>query len=587
MTGAISAPLADMSEKVFTHCRYCVSLCGVTVTVSDDGRVVESIEPDRENPYTWRDFCRKGRTAAERVEHPRRITQPMRRVGEQWVTATYEEAISDIAARLTRIIERDGADAVGSYAGNPLAFNFGGMTFLNALLDAIGSGNRYYVTSVDTNANHVVTEAMYGSEFFPLTCDIDEAQCFLLIGMDPAVSKWGWIDNAPAAWQRITERERRGDADVIVVDPRRSATAEQATTHVAIRPGGDWAFLLGVLKVIFEEGRDRRAYAVDLGGVDNVRELAGSADLAELSARCGIAVDTIQDVARRFADAPTAFCNTHTGVSHTGTAGGTVAEWLGQVLNAVTNRLDVPGGRRFERGYVDVVRMWAMLAPKTKHRSRLRDLPAITGYHALGELPDEIRTPGPGQVRAMLITAGNPVTSGPDGDALDEALGTLELLVAVDLVQRESHRHADWLIPAEHWLERDELALVTGSLQEYPYVQYGYRAIDRPASVMPEWKFYADLALAMKRPLFGVRGVNTAIRMSRWLSKRLDRPSLELGPHAVEALMVATGRRVKLRDIKARPHGWRYADKRYGDMRRALRTPDKRVDGSAARVGDT
>src|SRR3546814_6197612 len=139
----------------------------------------------------------------------------MKRVGDRYVEATYEEAIRDIAARLNRIIERHGVDAVGSYSGNPLGFNFSGTMFWNGLLDAIGTGNRYWVGSVDQNNTHVVQEQMYGTELMALIGDVDDAGCFLFIGMDPAQSKFVWMETVPAGWNRVLEDKRKG-ADLIV-----------------------------------------------------------------------------------------------------------------------------------------------------------------------------------------------------------------------------------------------------------------------------------------------------------------------------------------------------------------------------------
>ena len=84
----------------------------------------------------------------------------------------------------------------------------------------------------------------------------------------------------------------------------------------------------------------------------------------------------------------------------------------------------------------------------------------------MSELADEITTPGRGQIRALLINSGNPVISGPDGARLDRALASLELLVVIDFVQRESHRHAHWLLPAVHWLEREDLLAFTSNLHD-------------------------------------------------------------------------------------------------------------------------
>ncbi len=564
-----------MGERtVHTYCRICLANCGLAVTVDEEENRVLAVEPDRENPYTWRDFCRKGKTAPEVVAHPRRITRPMRRVGDGYVEATYEEAIADIAARLTRIIDRDGPDAVGSYHGNPMGFSFATTSFWTGLLDAIGTGNRFWVGSVDQNNCHVVAEELYGSELVALVPDIDDCDCFLLLGMDPAHSRFNWLENNPGGWNRVLERQRQG-ADVILVDPRRSDSAAKAGTHLAIVPGEDWAFLLGVIKVVFERGWERPSTAVPVDGLDVVRALAAEADLGLLSARCGIGVDEIEDVARRFATARTAMCVAHTGVAHN--EHGTIGEWLCQVLNLVTDRTDRPGGRRFERGYVDIGLVMKLFAPAGEHRTRLRDQPPIVGFHALAELPDEITTPGPGQIRAMLVAFGNPVVSGPDGAALDAALADLDLLVAVDLVQRESHRHADWLIPGTHWLEREELSPLLGGLQERPYAHFAQRAVRPPEGVMEEWEFFTELALAMNRNLFGKPGVNRFVRASRWLARRTGRPGLAMNPEWLQRLLVLLGRRLRWSDILARPHGYLYGEPRYGDLAGAIGHPDGRV----------
>ena len=122
---------------------------------------------------------------------------------------------------------------------------------------------------------------------------------------------------------------------------------------------------------------------------------------------------------------------------------------------------------------------------------------------------------------------------------LDAALAGLDLLVAVDLVQRESHRHAHWLIPGTHWLEREELSPLLANVQERPFVQYAQRAVSPPDGVMEEWEFFTELALAMGRNLFGRRGVNRVIRATRWVAARTGRRALALNPEWVSRLLVA------------------------------------------------
>ena len=119
----------------------------------------------------------------------------------------------------------------------------------------------------------------------------------------------------------------------------------------------------------------------------------------------------------------------------------------------------------------------------------------------------------------MVINCGNPVVSGPDGAKLDKALEQLDLLVAIDLVQRESHRHAHWLLPAVHWLERDDLLAFTSNMHDEPYLQYGAKVVEPPPGARQEWRIFVDLAIAMRKPLFGAKGVNGFIKATRRVAR--------------------------------------------------------------------
>lgn len=566
-----------MPTTVHTFCRYCLASCGVEVTVEDNR--VRKIAADKLNPHSWQDFCAKGRTAAAVVEHPRRVVAPMRRVGERYVEASWEEALRDIADRMNRVIDADGPDAIGAYYGNPAGYSSSNLVFMNGWLDAVGTRNRYAVGSVDQNAVHVVAQAMYGSALMVPVSDIDNCDFFLLVGANPAVSAWNWLESAPGGWRRALDRQRHG-ARIVVVDPVRTESADKADTHLAVHPGQDWALLLAMVKVILDAGLEHVGDCADLaGGMAEIRALAAAADLTDLAGRCAIPRDQIEWLARDFATAPGAMVITRTGVSLQ--EAGTVAEWLGHVLNVITGRMDRPGGRRFEPGYVDTLRL-AGLAETAPHRSRVAGREMVAGAHALAELPDEILTPGPGRIRALVINAGNPVISGPDGARLDAALQQLDLLVAIDFVQRESHRHAHWLLPAVHWLEREDLLAFTSSMHDEPFVQLGVRAVEPPPQAREEWRIFVDLALAMKRPLFGARGLNGFIRFSRRAAGVTGRPALAFGPHWIDRLMIATsrkvnGRRLKWRHLRDNPHGLVLGPREFGHFRAALRTPDKKV----------
>ena len=478
-----------MDETKLSQCRICVSFCGIEATVRD-GRVVK-IQPDKNHPYNWRDFCIAGARADMVLYHPQRILNPMKRVGDRYVEASYEEALDDIAARIRKTGAEFGPDAIGAYLGNPSAFNTYASMMSASFLTGLRTKNLYYFGSVDENNLHVVSEEMYGSPTFFLIPDLDQCDCLLLIGSNPAVSGMGWIGANPDGWKRYLKRCDEHGADLIVVDPVLSQSAAQAKSHVPVKPGADWALLLGILQVTLQRGWLNAEALAIANGAERLQPLAALASLDQLSRICGIPVATIEDIARRFSTARTAVCITRTGVAQN--ENGTLGEWLGHVLNFITGRLDRPGGNAYTYGVLDIGSAGGDMFGRTNAPSRVRGWQSVMGYRSVAEMADEIETPGLGQLRAMFMVAGNPVVSGPQGPLLDDALAKLDLLVAVDLVQRESHRHAHWLIPGEHFLERGEFGPGGSGTTKRPFALYAHAVVDRPSTVRPEWEFWTAL----------------------------------------------------------------------------------------------
>lgn len=555
--------MPEPNTTIYTTCRYCESCCGLAVEVDTTVNRVVRIKADKENPGSWRDVCNKGLTANEVVEHPRRLRFPMKRVGDRYVRVSYEEAVGGVASDLRRIMDEHGPNAIGSYFGNPIGFG-SDVVFCLGLIDGIGTESRYSASSLDQNNQHVVSEALFGYTFVPFSPDVDGCDYLVLVGGNPAISQFGWLGSATDGWRRMLARQAQG-ATVVVVDPRRTRSADDADRHLAIEPGTDWAFLLGLLTVILREGLESAAAVAELP-VDHVarlRALTGRVDLSALSSRTGIPVSSVEEVARGYAKAPGAMCLTMTGVSQN--EAGTLGQWLSTVLDIVTGHFDRPGGRRWDSGFVNMTDFASRSLAKDGV-SRVRGQRTVMGCRSVCELPDEIDTPGEGQVRALILQAGNPVVAGPNGAALDRSLASLECLVAIDLVQRESHRHAHWLIPAPHWLERDELPFNLANAQDRSFLQYANRAVEPPDDVRPEWEFCTDVALAMGVPMLGRPGFNTAIRASRWLAKTLRRPGLAVTPALLERISVSVGKRASYKSIKEAAHGVAHADKRFGQF---------------------
>ena len=316
-----------------------------------------------------------------------------------------------------------------------------------------------------------------------------------------SISKMGWMGHTPNGWKRMLDRSKAG-AELVVVDPRRAETARKATRRVAMLIGTDWAFLLALLSVIFREGLEWIVHADQIAHVDELRALTMEQDIAALSERCGIPADDLIRLARDFAAAPRAHAVVHTGSSMT--ASGTVYELLTIALNLVTGRIEAPGGR-FMPGWPAHMPAVAREGPagRPPRPSRVRGLMPAVGAYSMAELPGEIETPGEGQIRALILNGANPVASGPDGTAMDRALGKLDPLVSIDLLQRESHRNADWLIPTAHFLEREEFHVYLHSTGDRPFVQSGRAVAPLPDGVIADWEFLLRLGDALEAPLFG------------------------------------------------------------------------------------
>ena len=567
-----------------TVCGICEQGCGLTVT-TDNNRVLK-VEPDKDNPYSWRDYCIKGAKSHLSLRHPDRITTPMKRVGDRYVAASYDEAIADIATRFNRLIDEHGPNAIGSYTGNPNGFNFGSALFHTMLLDAIGTESRFWVGSVDQNALHVVSDAMYGNAWVSLQADIDHCDYFLLIGTNPQISTMCWIGYSPDGWKRVLARKAAG-AELVVVDPRRTECAAKASRHIAPLPESDWALVLAMIKLILENGWRNPQHADLLEGLDTVRAIAATADLHQLSACCDVPLSEIETLARDFARAPSAMAIARTGVSQG--RNGVLALWLVQVLNYITGRVETEGGLYYVSGVLDLLDVGDTLFPHSDAISRVRGNKNVAGAHSLAELPEEITTPGPGQIRALIINSGNPVVSGPDGNKLDAALAQLDCLVVIDQFQRESHRHADWLIPGDHFLERTEINPLIQALSPSPRAQLSRAAVSPPTGMRYEWEFLRDLTLAMNKPLIpGKRWLNPLIAASTRLAAWSGKPQLTLNPMLMARMLIRDNPQLRWRDIVEAPHGIGDPAQRpeFGRLFGKLREQNRRVDLAPATFVD-
>jgi len=450
-----------MPTIVHRQCTLCEAHCGIKVEV--DGDRVTRITGDPDDTLSHGYICPKAAALADLHADPDRLRRPLRRVGERWEEIGWDEALTLAADGLRGVQERHGRDAVAVYAGNPAAHTASSLA-VGPLLRTLGTRNFYSATSVDQLPHYLTSFEMLGHHLLLPVPDVDRTDYMLVLGANPSVSN-GSLWTAPGARHRLKAIKERGGT-VVVVDPRRTETVKAASEHVAVRPGGDAFLLLGMLHVLFADGLVRLGRLEGVcDGLEDVEALAAEWSPGRAAPHAGVDGATIERLAREFAAAPRAVAYGRVGLCQNQT--GSVALWLINVLNVVTANFDTPGGAMFTTPAFDVVTMAERVLGRTergRYTGRASNLPEFHGELPVAGLADEILTPGVGQVRGLLLYAGNPVLSTPGGARLDGALAQLEWCVAVDPYITESTRHADVILPPVSLLERTDVDVILSAL---------------------------------------------------------------------------------------------------------------------------
>ncbi|HEU4947712.1 MAG TPA: molybdopterin-dependent oxidoreductase [Kribbella sp.] len=480
-----------------TACNLCEAICGVLVTV-EDGRVTD-VRGDESDPLSRGHICPKAVALRDLQDDPDRLTVPVRRTADGWQELSWAAAYELVASRLADLQVAYGNNAVGVYLGNPNVHSLGAMTHLPPFIRLLRTRNRFSATSLDQLPHMLASHLLYGHQLMVPVADIDRTSYLLMLGANPLASN-GSMMTAPGFGRRLREVRARGGR-VVVIDPRRTETAAVADEHHFIRPGTDAAFLLALIHQVIADGSARPAPYVD--GLDTVRAVVADWTPERAAAVTAIDAETIRRIAREFATADRAACYGRVGVSTQ--QFGAICQWSVQVLNIITGNLDRPGGTMIPRPAVDTLRgigrghvgAWT---------SRVRGLPEFGGELPASTIAEEILTPGDGQIRAMLTIAGNPVLSTPNGRRLDEALRTLDFMVAVDFYVNETTRHADVILPPTPPLERDHYDLAFHQLAVRNTARWNEAVLPRPEHARHDWEIFRGLGLAYARHTSGRRG---------------------------------------------------------------------------------
>ena len=487
------------TRTAFRTCPLCEAGCGLEVTLagSNGDERVTRIRGDRDDVFSHGFICPKGSTLRQLHDDPDGLRRPVVRRDGRFVEVTWDEAFAEVERRLLPIVEQRGRDAVAVYVGNPNAHALSGLLYLRPLIRALGTTNVFSASTVDQRPKEVSSGLMFGGGLTVPVPDVDRTDFLLMLGANPYASN-GSLATAPDWPGRIEALVARGGT-LVVVDPRRSRTAEQATQHVAIRPGADPFLLMALVNVLAADDLVDTGPAGDyLAGVDEVLALARPFTPEAVAAVTGVEPGTVRKLARDLAAAPRACVYGRIGT--TTALYGTITSWLVDVLNALTGNLDRPGGAMFTRAAAGASNTrgrprYGRGLTLHRRRSRVRGAGETLGELPVACLAEEIDTPGEGQVRALVTVAGNPVLSTPNAGRLDAALATLDLYVAVDPYINETTRHADVILPPPTPLQKSHYDLALLQLALRNVANYSPAVLPLAEGQLDEWKILARLAL--------------------------------------------------------------------------------------------
>src|SRR5215208_3952778 len=478
----------------YRTCPFCEATCGLEVET--EGREVVSVRGDDQDVLSHGFICPKAFGLKQLHEDPDRLTTPLIRRDGELVEATWDEAFEEIDHRLTPLLAEHGRNAVAAYVGNPNAHNLSFLTYGPVVLRALGTQNIYSASTVDQMPKQVSAGLMFGTMLSVPVPDVDRTDHLLILGANPLVSN-GSLLTAPDMRGRLRAIRERG-GKVVVVDPRRTRTAEEADEHHFIRPGADALLLAATACTLVEEGLvapGRLEQHVD--GLERVEQLVRDFPPELVTGTVGIGAAEIRRMARELAAAPRAAVYARIGTCTQ--EFGTLASWLVDVLNALTGNLDRAGGVMFTKPATGSANTGGTPGVGRgvrfgRRHSRVRGLPELFGELPVVCLAEEIDTPGDDQVRGMITVAGNPVLSTPDSGRLDRALASLGFMVSVDIYKNETTRHANVILPPEGVLARGHYDLAFYQLSIRNVANYSPPVVDLEPGEMAESEILLRLA---------------------------------------------------------------------------------------------
>jgi formate dehydrogenase len=471
--------MTQTQEWQSTACILCECNCGIVVQL--DGRTLAKIRGDKAHPASQGYTCNKALRLDHYQNNRDRLTSPMRRRPD----GTYEEidwdtAISEIAEGFSRIRDEYGGDKVFYYGGGGQGNHLGG-AYSGAFLKALGSRYRSNALAQEKTGEFWVDAQLYGGH---TRGEFEHAEVSVFIGKNPWMSQ-----SFPRARTVLQDIAKDPQRSMIVIDPVLTDTAKMADFHLRVRPGTDAWCLSALAAVLVQENLCDEAFlAAHVTGVEAVRGALRAVDVEEFAQRCGVDADLLRAAARRIAGAASVSVFEDLGVQQAPNS--TLCSYLNKMLWILTGNFAKRGGQHLHSSFAP------LFAAGGVGRSPVTGAPIIAGLLPSNVVPQEILTDHPDRFRAMIVESSNPAHSIADSNAVRDALGTLELLVVIDVAMTETARLAHYVLPAASQFEKPEATFFN---LEFPHNTFHLRhpLMTPLPGTLPEPEIWARLVRAL------------------------------------------------------------------------------------------
>jgi len=487
-----------------TFCSICSAFCGFEATVKDN--IITDFTPDKSHPMSKGFSCTKGRSFHTLLTSGSRQTKALKKVPEKnnghFEETDKESALNEIADKLKTIIDQHGPESVAMYCGNGVTFKALTMPAVHAFMKGLGSHHVYTSLTIDQPAK-IISVGRHGI-WAGNGHSFESAKVLMLIGNNPFVSGLHGPGSIPG-WQpgALKEAKKRG-LKLIVIDPRKTETAQQADIHLAIKPGTDAVLLSGMVNYILQNDLQDEAFCQQFTeGLEELREQVKAYDLENTANITGLSSEEIEAAIKLFIEQQRGTVSSATGPDMA--PHGNLTEHLIYSLNTLCGRHNRAGDKVASplltpdippiEGVVPFDFLPPSLNPAANtKRSRVSNARQVFGEMPTATLAEEILTEGEGQLKALFVIGGNPLLSVPQQAQIQEALETVELLVVIDGRLSETAEHADYFLPSTYGLEKTDMTLFNDIFWGAPFHQISQPIVTAPDDATDEHQYLFEIA---------------------------------------------------------------------------------------------